>query len=288
MEKLAAVDALKQLKADKEKELQNLNETAGASGHQKLRVCETCGAMLSVLDSDKRLADHFGGKMHLGYHELRKLLATMAEERMSGHANGPPPSFGAPPVAGPNAIPPGPRANPPPSAPSGPSNHFPNHSQNNNHLAPPRRESMLSPDEPRTPSHSRVPPADEMPVVGHGEKIKREAGELVEDIKSERGERERDRERDRYDRRDREKERDGDKDGERKHRHRDEDGERYEKYDKYEKYDREGKDRSSRHDERDRRDRDRSETHRDRDRKYEDDRHRTSTRSRSPPKRRVV
>jgi RNA-binding protein Luc7-like 2 len=42
MEKLAAVDALKQLKSDKEKDLQNLNETAGASGHQKLRVCETC------------------------------------------------------------------------------------------------------------------------------------------------------------------------------------------------------------------------------------------------------
>ena len=42
MEKLAAVEALKQLKGDKEKELQNLNETAGASGHQKLRVCETC------------------------------------------------------------------------------------------------------------------------------------------------------------------------------------------------------------------------------------------------------
>jgi RNA-binding protein Luc7-like 2 len=30
------------LKGEKEKELQNLNETAGASGHQKLRVCETC------------------------------------------------------------------------------------------------------------------------------------------------------------------------------------------------------------------------------------------------------
>ena len=42
MEKLQAVDALKNLKVDKEKELQMLNETAGASGHQKLRVCETC------------------------------------------------------------------------------------------------------------------------------------------------------------------------------------------------------------------------------------------------------
>jgi RNA-binding protein Luc7-like 2 len=42
MEKLQAVDALKGLKAEKERDLQTLNETAGASGHQKLRVCETC------------------------------------------------------------------------------------------------------------------------------------------------------------------------------------------------------------------------------------------------------
>ena len=83
MEKLQAVDALKGLKGEKERDLTTLNETAGASGHQKLRVCETCvssvvrfsgkirlktspqGAMLSVLDSDKRLADHLGGKVSL-------------------------------------------------------------------------------------------------------------------------------------------------------------------------------------------------------------------------------
>lgn len=51
MQKLAAVDALKQLKVDKEKELQNLNETAGASGHQKLRVCETCVGFVVILPS---------------------------------------------------------------------------------------------------------------------------------------------------------------------------------------------------------------------------------------------
>jgi hypothetical protein len=111
MEKLAAVEALKQLKVDKERELQNLNENAGASGHQKLRVCEICGAMLSVLDSDKRLADHFGGKMHLGFHELRKLITAWGEARMRGppahhshhshhsHAapTGPPPASAPPP-----------------------------------------------------------------------------------------------------------------------------------------------------------------------------------------------
>jgi len=63
MTQLTKAEALKLEKADKERELTNLTETAGASGHQKLRVCDICGAYLSVLDSDRRLADHFGGKV---------------------------------------------------------------------------------------------------------------------------------------------------------------------------------------------------------------------------------
>ena len=63
MREMAAIEALKSEKADKERELQQLTDTSGASGHQKLRVCDVCGAYLSVLDSDRRLADHFGGKV---------------------------------------------------------------------------------------------------------------------------------------------------------------------------------------------------------------------------------
>ncbi len=59
---LAKADALKEEKAQKEKELHNAQENSGASGHQKLRVCDVCGAYLSTLDSDRRLADHFGGR----------------------------------------------------------------------------------------------------------------------------------------------------------------------------------------------------------------------------------
>ncbi|KZT68146.1 putative U1 snRNP protein [Daedalea quercina L-15889] len=86
MREMAAIEALKSEKADKERELQQLTDTSGASGHQKLRVCDVCGAYLSVLDSDRRLADHFGGKasapfMHLGYHELRNMLVKFKEER---------------------------------------------------------------------------------------------------------------------------------------------------------------------------------------------------------------
>ncbi|KAJ7775065.1 LUC7-domain-containing protein [Mycena metata] len=96
MRELAAIEALKNEKGEKERELQQLTDTSGASGHQKLRVCDVCGAYLSVLDSDRRLADHFGGKMHLGYHELRNMLSKFREERDKAK-NAPPSS--APPAA---------------------------------------------------------------------------------------------------------------------------------------------------------------------------------------------
>ena len=62
----------KATKADKEHELKTLSDTSGPSGHQKLQVCDVCGAYLSRLDNDRRLADHFFGKMHLGYAQMRK------------------------------------------------------------------------------------------------------------------------------------------------------------------------------------------------------------------------
>ncbi|WWC69906.1 uncharacterized protein I206_103849 [Kwoniella pini CBS 10737] len=270
MEKLSAVDALKQLKSDKERELQHLNENAGASGHQKLRVCETCGAMLSVLDSDKRLADHFGGKLHLGYHELRKLLGIFAEARMTGRP-WPivPPTSDKPnnitnPDGGENGEDQDPIPEPPiqaiidtpkpPSAPSGP---------RNSTLAPPPPPTTTD-DTPRTPNHPKIPPVDEIPVVGHGDKVKREAGELEDDLKERRGSRDRDH-------------RSSDRDRERSHRDRDRD----------DKYDRE---RSSKYDDRDR---ERHSDRRDRDRYRDRDgesshRERKYERSRSPSKRRVL
>ncbi|KAG0577413.1 hypothetical protein KC19_5G154600 [Ceratodon purpureus] len=44
---------------------------------QKLRVCDICGAFLSIYDSDRRLADHFGGKLHLGYMQIREKLVDL-------------------------------------------------------------------------------------------------------------------------------------------------------------------------------------------------------------------
>ena len=83
LKELEKAEALKAERADKEKELQTLQENSGASGHQKLRVCDICGAYLSILDSDRRLADHFSGKMHVGYQRLRDLLVDIQRQQRS-------------------------------------------------------------------------------------------------------------------------------------------------------------------------------------------------------------
>jgi len=44
---------------------------------QKLRVCEVCSAFLGIHDNDRRLADHFGGKLHVGFITLRSKLAEL-------------------------------------------------------------------------------------------------------------------------------------------------------------------------------------------------------------------
>ncbi|KAI9048827.1 hypothetical protein LZ554_007658 [Drepanopeziza brunnea f. sp. 'monogermtubi'] len=69
-----------QQKGDKERELKALSDTSGPSGHQKLQVCDVCGAYLSRLDNDRRLADHFYGKMHLGYAQMRKTFEAFPKE----------------------------------------------------------------------------------------------------------------------------------------------------------------------------------------------------------------
>ncbi|KAK5113209.1 hypothetical protein LTR62_003545 [Meristemomyces frigidus] len=67
-------------KEEKERELRILSDTGGPSGHQKLQVCDVCGAYLSRLDNDRRLADHFFGKMHLGFATMRKELKRLEGE----------------------------------------------------------------------------------------------------------------------------------------------------------------------------------------------------------------
>uniref|UniRef100_H3GMV3 Uncharacterized protein n=1 Tax=Phytophthora ramorum TaxID=164328 RepID=H3GMV3_PHYRM len=49
--------------------------------NQKLRVCDVCGAFLSIFDSDRRLADHFGGKVHMGYVQIRQKLTELHKRK---------------------------------------------------------------------------------------------------------------------------------------------------------------------------------------------------------------
>ncbi|CAG8516997.1 2180_t:CDS:10 [Diversispora eburnea] len=87
MKLLQDVEAKKTAKIEKEKELKNQSEGGGPSQQQKLRVCEVCSAYLSIFDSDRRLADHFGGKMHLGYLKIRDLLKELKEKNKDHRGN---------------------------------------------------------------------------------------------------------------------------------------------------------------------------------------------------------
>eukprot|EP00771_Trimastix_marina_P000051 gnl/Trimastix_PCT/1050.p1 GENE.gnl/Trimastix_PCT/1050~~gnl/Trimastix_PCT/1050.p1 ORF type:complete len:322 (+),score=70.24 gnl/Trimastix_PCT/1050:61-1026(+) len=51
------------------------------SSQQKLRVCDVCGAFLSVQDTDRRLADHFGGRLHIAYLRIREKHQEILDNR---------------------------------------------------------------------------------------------------------------------------------------------------------------------------------------------------------------
>ena len=89
MEEQVKMRQAKQAKEERERELRALSDMAGPSGHQKLQVCDVCGAYLSRLDNDRRLADHFYGKMHLGYAQMRKTAEALQRD-IKGR---PPPSM---------------------------------------------------------------------------------------------------------------------------------------------------------------------------------------------------
>lgn len=69
-------------------------EQSSASGNntqQQLRVCDVCGAFLSIFDSNRRLADHFGGKLHIGYLQMRERLDVLKKELPQEEQDTPPP-----------------------------------------------------------------------------------------------------------------------------------------------------------------------------------------------------
>ena len=59
------------------KEVQNDVRTVLNTPQVRLRVCETCSAQLSIMEHETRLADHYGGKMHLGMEKIREICEEM-------------------------------------------------------------------------------------------------------------------------------------------------------------------------------------------------------------------
>ncbi|XP_065066400.1 putative RNA-binding protein Luc7-like 2 isoform X2 [Rhopilema esculentum] len=80
-ESLAMMKEVDDLKVQKRKAEDMYRSTlpVTTSQQQKLRVCEICGAYLSLYDNDRRLADHFGGKLHMGFIKIRERLAELQE-----------------------------------------------------------------------------------------------------------------------------------------------------------------------------------------------------------------
>ncbi|XP_056392939.1 putative RNA-binding protein Luc7-like 1 [Hyla sarda] len=84
---LMEMERVKARKREAEDEYRN-SMPASSFQQQKLRVCEVCSAYLGLHDNDRRLADHFGGKLHLGFilireklEQMRKTVATKQEKR---------------------------------------------------------------------------------------------------------------------------------------------------------------------------------------------------------------
>merc|ERR1712088_257092 len=74
------VEDIRKKKVAAELEYRN-SMPASSYQQQKLRVCEICSAYLGIHDNDRRLADHFGGKLHLGFIKIREKL----DELMVNH-----------------------------------------------------------------------------------------------------------------------------------------------------------------------------------------------------------
>lgn len=70
------VENMRKNKAEAEQDYRN-SMPASSYQQQKLRVCEVCSAYLGIHDNDRRLADHFGGKLHLGFIQIREKLGEL-------------------------------------------------------------------------------------------------------------------------------------------------------------------------------------------------------------------
>lgn len=71
---MPALGAAQRNLANKQQTIKTLFDSLGFSAHQKLQVCTVCGGLLSSVDTDRRLADHFTGKLHQGYARVQAAI----------------------------------------------------------------------------------------------------------------------------------------------------------------------------------------------------------------------
>lgn len=78
-ESMQLMTEIEELRTQKLKAEHDYRSSMPASTYQqqKLRVCEVCSAYLGIHDNDIRLADHFGGKLHLGFMTIRDKLTDL-------------------------------------------------------------------------------------------------------------------------------------------------------------------------------------------------------------------
>ena len=74
----AEVEQLKKKKKEAEEAYHALRpQSTLRTSTQRLRPCEICGAFLGMHDKDTVLADHFGGKLHLGFVAIREKVVQL-------------------------------------------------------------------------------------------------------------------------------------------------------------------------------------------------------------------
>lgn len=73
---LLQIEELRKRKSEAEDTYRN-SMPVSSYQQQKLRVCDVCSAYLGIHDNDRRLADHFGGKLHLGFIKIREKLSEL-------------------------------------------------------------------------------------------------------------------------------------------------------------------------------------------------------------------
>ncbi len=85
MEAMSKIETLRCERTAAQAEAKRIEEEKRATHPEsKLRMCEQCGAFLSIYDNETRLADHFMGKLHIGYVKIREMHAKLAAARRAG------------------------------------------------------------------------------------------------------------------------------------------------------------------------------------------------------------